>query len=101
MKIKKNLSDAEMFQGYKEMRNFETDIYGEEEPNLVFAAKQPAKKSNELLMPVEAQEKLNQYLLEMAMEWFKNGNGEADWKVIKEKGQIVIKPVVSKKKVAK
>ena len=56
------------------------------------------KTGKELLLPAEAQEKLNKYLLELSMEWFKNGNGEVEWKVLKEKDQIIIKPAPSKKK---
>ena len=49
-------------------------------------------------MPEEALEKLNRYLLELSMDWFKNNKGKADWKVYKENGQIIIKPAAAKKK---
>ena len=52
----------------------------------------------EILLPEEALEKLNRYLLELSMDWFKNTKGEADWKVYKENGQIIIKPAAAKKK---
>ena len=60
-----------------------------------------AQKGNGLLLPAEAQEKLNKYLLELSMEWFKNGNGEVEWKVQKEKDKIIIKPAPSKRKAVK
>ena len=55
----------------------------------------PAKK--ELLLPEDAQERLNRFLLEISMEWLKNKNGDCTWKVLKEGGQIVIKPVAKNK----
>ena len=72
MKIKKNLSDEEMFKGYVEKESFENAF--------------------------DADEKLNQYLLEISMDWFKNGNGDVVWKIYKEQGQIIIKPAPAKKK---
>ena len=102
MKIKKNLSDADMLKGFKEAHSFETEIL--EDGQSAHSLSRPAKvaqKSNELLLPAEAQEKLNKYLLELSMEWFKNGNGEVDWKVLKEKDQIIIKPAPSKRKAVK
>ena len=60
--------------------------------------KNKAAAAKELLLPAEAQEKLNQYLLEISMDWFKNGNGDVVWKIYKEQGQIIIKPSPAKKK---
>ena len=99
MKIKRNLSDADMLKGFKEERSFETEILGED--NAANSLRRPTKvvkNGNELLLPADAQEKLNKYLLELSMDWFKNGNGEVEWKVLKEKDQIIIKPAPSKKK---
>lgn len=99
MKIKKNLSDAEMFKGYVEKESFENSF----EDDIITAPKVKNKTAavKELLLPAEAQEKLNKYLLEISMDWFKNGNGEAVWKVQKEQGQIIIKPASDKKKAQK
>ena len=102
MKIKKNLSDADMLKGFAEARSFETEILeGSQEDNSLHRQGKVVKNANELLLPVDAQEKLNKYLLELSMEWFKNGNGEVDWKVLKEKDQIIIKPAPSKRKAVK
>lgn len=99
MKIKKNLSDADMLKGFKEERSFETEILGEDRvANSLRRPTKVVKNGNELLLPADAQEKLNKYLLELSMDWFKNGNGEVEWKVLKEKDQIIIKPAPSKKK---
>ena len=98
MKIRKNLSDEDMLKGYEEEVSFENEIYGDEP---VKNKKLKAAKKNdtkEILLPDEALEKLNRYLLEISMEWLKNTRGEADWKVYKENGQIIIKPAAAKKK---
>ena len=60
-------------------------------------AKAPAPAKKELLLPQDAQERLNRFLLEISMEWLKNKNGDCTWKVLKEGGQIVIKPVAKNK----
>ena len=102
MKIKKNLSDADMLKGFKEAHSFETEILEDSQAdNFLRRPGKVVKTGNELLLPADAQEKLNKYLLELSMEWFKNGNGEVDWKVIKEKDQIIIKPAPSKRKAVK
>ena len=117
MKIKKNLSDEEMFKGYVEKESFENAFDADEKivsskmKNKAAAAlffilekivsskmKNKAAAAKELLLPAEAQEKLNQYLLEISMDWFKNGNGDVVWKIYKEQGQIIIKPAPAKKK---
>ena len=96
-KIRKNLSDEDMLKGFSEELSFENGIYSEEKTTarMKLKAKAPAKK--ELLLPQDAQERLNRFLLEISMEWLKNKNGDCTWKVLKEGGQIVIKPVAKSK----
>lgn len=91
-KIRKNLSDEDMLKGFSEELSFENGIYSEEKTaeSRIKVAKAPAKK--EILLPEDAQERLNRFLLEISMEWLKNKNGDCTWKVLKEGGQIVIKP---------
>lgn len=98
MKIRKNLSDEDMLKGYKEELSFENGMYADEKvrQSKLKGNKAPAKK--ELLLPEEAQERLNRFLLEISMEWLKNKNGNCSWKVSKENDQIVIKPVAIVKK---
>lgn len=98
VKIKKGLSDADMLKGFNENLTFENGMYTDEKvtASKIKGAKAPAKK--ELLLPEEAQERLNRFLLEISMEWLKNKNGNCTWKVLKEDGQIVIKPVAIVKK---
>ena len=98
MKIRKNLSDEDMLKGYEEEVSFENAIYGDEPVKNKKLKTAKKADSKEILLPDEALAKLNRYLLEISMDWFKNTKGEADWKVYKEDGQIIIKPAVAKKK---
>ena len=97
-KIRKNLTDADMLRGFSEELTFENGMYAEEkvQQSKIKGGKAQAKK--ELLLPEDAQERLNRFLLEISMEWLKNKNGNCTWKVLKEDGQIVIKPVAVTKK---
>ncbi|MBQ5348929.1 MAG: hypothetical protein IIU54_04025 [Phascolarctobacterium sp.] len=98
-KIRKNLSDEDMLKGFSEELSFENGIYSEEKTTarMKLKAKAPAPAKKELLLPQDAQERLNRFLLEISMEWLKNKNGDCTWKVLKEGGQIVIKPVSKSK----
>ena len=98
MKIRKNLSDEDMLKGYEEEVSFENAIYGDEPVKNKKLKNAKKADSKEILLPDEALAKLNRYLLEISMDWFKNTRGEADWKVYKEDGQIIIKPASAKKK---
>lgn len=90
-KIKKNLSDEEMFKGFKEELNFENTVYEEEKIKLVSNKEEHSKK--DILLSGEALERLNRFLLEVSMEWLKNKKGSCAWKVLKENGVVTIKPV--------
>ena len=98
-KIRKNLSDEDMLKGFSEELSFENGIYSEEKTTarMKLKAKAPAPAKKELLLPQDAQERLNRFLLEISMDWLKNKNGDCTWKVLKEGGQIVIKPVAKSK----
>lgn len=98
MKIRKNLSDEDMLKGYEEEVSFGNAIYGDEPVKNKKLKTAKKADSKEILLPDEALAKLNRYLLEISMDWFKNTKGEADWKVYKEDGQIIIKPAAAKKK---
>ena len=98
VKIKKGLSDADMLKGFNENLTFENGMYAEEKitPSKIKGAKAPAKK--ELLLPPEAQERLNRFLLEISMECLQKNQGSCTWKVAREQDQIIIKPVALAKK---
>lgn len=98
MKIRKNLSDEEMLKGFSEELTFENGMYSEEKVKQAKIKQPKASDRQELLLPAEAQERLNRFLLEISMEWLKNKNGDCSWKVLKEDGQIIIKPAPVKKK---
>lgn len=97
MKIRKNLSDEEMLKGFSEELTFENGMYSEEKVRESKIKNTKKNNAKELLLPEEAQERLNRFLLEISMEWLKNKNGDCSWKVLKENEQIVIKPVANKK----
>lgn len=97
MKIRKNLSDEEMLKGFSEELTFENGMYSEEKVRESKIKNTKKNNARELLLPEDAQERLNRFLLEISMEWLKNKNGDCSWKVLKENGQIVIKPVANKK----
>lgn len=98
MKIRKNLSDEEMLKGFSEELTFENGMYSEEKVKQAKIKQPKVSGRQELLLPAEAQERLNRFLLEISMEWLKNKNGDCSWKVLKEDGQIIIKPAPVKKK---
>lgn len=97
MKIRKNLSDEEMLKGFSEELTFENGMYSEEKVRESKIKNTKKNNAKELLLPEDVQERLNRFLLEISMEWLKNKNGDCSWKVLKENGQIVIKPVANKK----
>lgn len=97
MKVRKNLSDEEMLKGFSEELTFENGMYSEEKVRESKIKNTKKNNAKELLLPEDAQERLNRFLLEISMEWLKNKNGDCSWKVLKENGQIVIKPVANKK----
>ena len=98
VKIRKGLSDADMLKGFNEDLTFENGMYADEkvQASKIKAAKAPAKK--ELLLPEDAQERLNRFLLEISMECLQKNQGGCSWKVAREKDQIIIKPVAVVKK---
>ena len=101
MKIKKNLSDADMFRGMEEEESFETAILTDDSRNRKFRKNSSAikKEAESMMLPPEAQEKLNRCQLEVSMEWLKDKGGDVEWKVIREGMSIIIKPAPAKKKV--
>ena len=101
MKIRKNLSDADMFRGMEEEESFETALLSDDSRRVKLRKNSSAikKEAEAMMLPPEAIEKLNRCLLEVSMEWLKGKGGDVDWKVIKEGTSIIIKPAPAKKKV--
>ena len=97
VKIRKGLSDADMLKGFNENLTFENGIYAEEKVVKSKVKSKPSEKK-ELLLPAEAQERLNRFLLEISMECLQKNHGSCTWKVAREGDQIVIKHVPVAKK---
>ncbi len=98
MKIKKGLSDEDMLKGFSESLTFENGMYADEKVTKSKIKGGKPAASKELLLPEEAQERLNRFLLEISMEWLQSKKGSCTWKVSRENDQIVIKPVLLLKK---
>lgn len=90
MKIKKNLSDAEMFKAFNESLSFENE-YSPEENNTLKKLKPEPKKVNAFL-PEEIEEKFSQLMLELRSELLKANKKNIQWKVKRENNQIIIYP---------
>lgn len=100
MKIKKNLSDAEMFRGFEETESFETAFLQDdsEKRKIKSAVKREKSEEEEILLPPETREKLNRCLLEASMVWLKSKGGDMEWKVLREGTTITLQPAPSKKR---
>lgn len=98
MKIKKNLSDEEMLRGYNEKVSFENMTDGLSTQTAAIAKNKKSIKTPELLLPPEAVEKMNGFLLEISMAWLKDRKGEVVWKVQKEGDKILVFPAQDKKR---
>lgn len=101
MKIKRNLSDADMFRGMEEEESFETAILADDNHVKKIRKNSSAikKEAEAMMLPPDAIEKLNRCLLEVSMEWLKDKGGDVDWKVVRDGTSIIIKPAPAKKKV--
>ena len=101
MKIRKNLSDADMFRGMEEEESFENAVLTDDSLSKKFRKNSSVikKEAEAMMLPPEAIEKMNRCLLEVSMEWLKDKGGDVDWKVVREGMSIIIKPAPAKKKV--
>ena len=101
VKIKKNLSDADMFRGVEEEESFETALLREDSRRVKLRKNAAAtkKEAEAMLLPPEAVEKLNRCLLEASMEWLKDKGGDVEWKVVREGTTVIVKTAPAKKKV--
>lgn len=93
MKIKKNLSDAEMFKGYVEQDSFETAVL-QEKP-----VKQTVKqeKTPMISLPMEIIEKLDKEILRMRIEFKNRGINDIKWQLSTKNDEIILKAVPVKK----
>jgi hypothetical protein len=101
VKIKKNLSDADMLRGWSEEESFETAVLTDDsEHRRIRRTSRELKKEAEakMMLPPEAQEKLNRCLLEVSMEWLREKGGDVDWKVVRDGMVITLVPAPAKHK---
>jgi hypothetical protein len=97
MKIKKNLSDQDMFKGCKEELTFETAIQEEETARpKTTGKKSPTTANSEFLTP-ELQEKIGKALLELKVKLFNAGVVDYELKVTIEDNKIILTPKPVKK----
>lgn len=102
-KIRKNLSDSEMFANSKEQLTFENDIQEDSvvPAKIKKAAPQEVQQSlNSSLVTPELQEKIGKALLELKLALYKQGIVEYKIKVSSQGDQIILKadPVRESKK---
>lgn len=90
MKIKKNLSDADMLKAFKETLSFENE-FSPDEVQTTKKIKAEPKKINAFL-PEEIEEKFSQLMLELRAQLLKENKKNIQWKVKKENNQIIIYP---------
>lgn len=88
MKIKKNLSDADMLKAFNETLSFENE-YAPDDVSKVKKSKQEVKKINAFL-PEEIEEKFSQLMLELRADLLKANKTNVQWKVKKENNQVII-----------
>lgn len=102
-KIRKNLSDSEMFKGWEEADTFETSAADEPvRPPVKRAAKQdPAEDINNAFFTPELREAVGKALLELKLKLYKEGVVDYEIKVSSQGNQVVLTAVPAKAKPTK
>lgn len=101
MKIKKNLSDADMLADWQENPTFETAVHEVEvQPEKPAAGKKKgtAEEFNRSFLAPELEEKVGKALLELKLALYKEGIVEYTLKASCDGKQVLITPVPAKKK---
>lgn len=93
-KIPKNLSDKDMFSGFKEEQTFETMVYADEEPAPLKPKlkKSAANPLTDDLLTATLKEKLGRLLLEAKLELYKQGIVDYSWSATREGDKIILSP---------
>lgn len=101
-KIRKNLSDADMLQGWQEKVSFETDIYDEHVKQQASShqekEKQNGKDFHSSFLTPELEEKIGRALLELKLELYKQGVVDFNIKVSRSGEQVILSAVPRKEK---
>ncbi|MDO7789002.1 hypothetical protein [Desulforamulus aquiferis] len=94
-KIKKNLSDEEMFAGWKEENTFENnpgeDIFSKSSP--ARAAKNQVKKEEDSFLTQELHAQVNKALLEQKIQLYREGVVDYQIKVYREGKQVILEAI--------
>lgn len=99
-KIKKNLSDAEMFKGWHEQPTFETQL--EDEPVRTppkTGRKSPEDDINSAYFTPEVKEAVGKAMLELKLNMYKEGIVDYQIKVACQGNQVMLTAVPAKAKV--
>ncbi|HWR08759.1 hypothetical protein [Sporomusa sp.] len=102
-KIKKNLSDSEMFKGWHEQLTFETAINDEQPaPPVVRATKKDpaAEDINSAFLTPELKESIGKALLELKLNLYKEGIVDYQVKVSCQGHQVLLTAVAPKAKLS-
>jgi hypothetical protein len=100
-KIKKNLSDAEMFKGWQEAPTFETDAADEPvRPPVRPLRKEPAEDINSAYFTPELKEAVGKALLELKLNMYKEGIVDYQIKVSCQGNKVLLSAVPAKAKPA-
>jgi hypothetical protein len=98
-KIKKNLSDSEMFKGWQEQPTFETDIIDEPvRPTVKALKKDPVEDINSAYLTPELKESIGKALLELKLNLYKEGIVDYQIKVLCQGNQVLLTAVPPKAK---
>ncbi len=103
IKIQKNRSLEEMFDGYQEETTFENAMYGDEPAHKV-KVKQKAKRNMKAadfraeFFTDELQETIGRILFDIRMEYYKDGFGDISLEAVKDGRTVVIRTAPKKKK---
>ena len=90
-KIKKNLSDQDMFKNWQEKETFETIFLQDEVSNQPIRGAKKIDKE-ESFLPEETNKKFEKLVLDVRLEFFKQGVKELKWKVTRTEEGILLTP---------
>ena len=91
MKIKKNLSDAEMLKNFKEKESFETAILKDSSVE----KKVPVKKESVpiISLPEDVVVKLDKAVLHLLFSLKQKGHTQIKWQLTAKNDEIILKPI--------
>ena len=90
-KIKKDLSDQDMLKNWHEKDTFETVFLRDEEPDKSVGVVRKKEKEDSYL-PEEINQKFEKLVLDVRLEFFKQGVKELKWKVTRTADGILLTP---------